>query len=265
MYRALVRWSPSTTASVRLPVSLSVGMSRRLLMTSSAQASRPIAAAAAQRQPGQRPHLHVGRAGDRGQAEEHEYRHLAQRPVAVRAAAPGVEPGRRDRGSAQQQQPPGSDRGQHQAGRAGDGEAAKRGRQHMLRLRQAGADQPDRADADLIGAADAVAVVVGVVDARSAARAPRAGPARPARARTCRSRRPRPSRRRPGTTAAGRVRGRAPATQVRRSATSGQSLPCRGTSQGSPLRRADRRSGPAAAVRAARAARRRRCRPPLPS
>ena len=47
VYSTLVRWSPRTTASVRLPVWLSVGMSRRLLMTSSAQASRPIAADAA--------------------------------------------------------------------------------------------------------------------------------------------------------------------------------------------------------------------------
>ncbi len=46
-YSSRVRLSPSTTARVRLPVTRSVGMSRRLLMTSSAQASSPIGAAAA--------------------------------------------------------------------------------------------------------------------------------------------------------------------------------------------------------------------------
>ena len=46
-YSSRVRWSPATTASVRLPVAVSVGMSRRLLMTSSAQASSPTGTAAA--------------------------------------------------------------------------------------------------------------------------------------------------------------------------------------------------------------------------
>ena len=165
MYRALVRWSPRTTASVRLPVSLSVGMSRRLLMTSSAQASRPIAAAGGEREPRERLHLHVRRARDRGEAEKHEDRQLAERPVAVWPAPAGVEPGRGHRRRAEQQQPPRGHRGQHESGDAGDGEAAERRRQHVPRLSQAGADEPDRADPDLVGAADAVAVVVGVVDA----------------------------------------------------------------------------------------------------
>ena len=134
-------------------------------MTSSAQASRPIAAEAANGQPGERLHLHVSGARDGGEAEEHEDRQLAERPVAVRPAAAGVEPGRGHRSGAEQQQPPGGHRGQHQAGRAGDGEAAERRRQHVPRLGQAGADEPDRADPDLVRAADAVAVVVGVVDA----------------------------------------------------------------------------------------------------
>ena len=84
-YSTLVRWSPSTTASVRLPVCASVGMSRRLLMTSSAQASRPDRRRRGHRQPGQRPSLDVGRAGHGDQAEEHEHRDLAERRGTRRA------------------------------------------------------------------------------------------------------------------------------------------------------------------------------------
>ena len=46
VYSARVRASPSMTASVRLPATVSDGMSRRLLITSSAQASRPTGNAA---------------------------------------------------------------------------------------------------------------------------------------------------------------------------------------------------------------------------
>ena len=46
-YSSRVRWSPASTASVRLPVAASVGISRRLLITSSAQASSPTGTAAA--------------------------------------------------------------------------------------------------------------------------------------------------------------------------------------------------------------------------
>ncbi len=45
-YRVRVRPSPSRTASVRFPVTESVGMSRRLLTTSRAVASRPTGTAA---------------------------------------------------------------------------------------------------------------------------------------------------------------------------------------------------------------------------
>ena len=88
-----VRSSPSRTARVRLPATVSVGMSRRLLATRIAQASAPMPTAAysAARLPGLG--LDVRRADDRDQPEEDEDDHLAETEVAVGPRAAGVEPG----------------------------------------------------------------------------------------------------------------------------------------------------------------------------
>ena len=117
-----------------------------------------------QRQPGHPVHLHVRGPGDGGDPEEDEDGQLAQAPVAVRAAAAGVGPGGGHRGGAQQQQPPGGGGGEREAGHAGGGEAGERGAEHLPRRGESRGHQPDRPDPALVGAADAVAVVVGVID-----------------------------------------------------------------------------------------------------
>ena len=88
--------SPSRTASVRLPATVSVGMSRRLLTTSSAQARQPAAQPIDDAQPGDLLDADVGRADRGDEPEEHEHEHLAEPQVAVRPRPAGVEPGRGD-------------------------------------------------------------------------------------------------------------------------------------------------------------------------
>ena len=208
-----MRASPSRTARVRLPASTSVGMSRRLLATRIAQARAPTPTAG---EPGARPgraaDLDVRRADHRDEAEEDEDHHLAQAEVAVGTRPAGVEPGRGHAQRAHDQQPPRRQGGQHQAGHRGHPEGGERGGAAPRPGGGAGADEPHRADPVVVGAADAVGVVVGVVDAHLQRQrdhrassafhrttAPSASAATPMPAST-------------GASAAGRVRGRAPAT-----------------------------------------------------
>ena len=79
--------SPSTTARVRLPATVSVGMSRRLLATRIAQASAPMPTAAYSAGPLPGLGLDVRRADHRDQPEEDEHHHLAEAEVAVRASS----------------------------------------------------------------------------------------------------------------------------------------------------------------------------------
>ena len=110
--------------------------------------------------------LQVGGAADRDEAEEHEDEEFAEPEIAVRPLAAGVVPRGQDARCADGQQPPVAGHDHHdQAGDGGQPEADERGALHRGRLGQAGADQSQRADPDRVGAADAVGVVVGVVDA----------------------------------------------------------------------------------------------------
>ena len=84
--------SPRRTASVRLPVAASLGMSRRLFTTSSAVASSPTGTEALDREGREPLDLHVGRAGGGHHAEEHEDEELTEPGVAVGPGPPGVEP-----------------------------------------------------------------------------------------------------------------------------------------------------------------------------
>ncbi len=87
-----------------MPTSRSVGMSRRLLITSSAHASEPTAASHHHRQRRDRLDGGVGRARRGDQPEEHEDEHLTEPEVAVRLRASGVEPAGGDRRDAHQEQ-----------------------------------------------------------------------------------------------------------------------------------------------------------------
>ena len=108
--------------------------------------------------------LCVLRAEHRDQTEEHEHRDLAQPQIPVRLRAAGVEPRARDAQPADHDQPRRADHGQRQARHGRDPEAHQRRGEHRTRCRQPGSDQPQRSGADVVGAADAVGVVVGVVD-----------------------------------------------------------------------------------------------------
>ena len=95
---------PSRTARVRLPARRSVSMSRTLLTTRIAAASRPTGTARAKRLPRELLGLHVVGAGHGHQAEEEEHEQLAQALVAVGPRAARVEHARRDRHHADDQQ-----------------------------------------------------------------------------------------------------------------------------------------------------------------
>ena len=161
-----MRSSPSATARVRLPATLSVGMSRRLLATRIAQARAPTPTPAYSAASSKRLGLDVRRAEHRDQAEEDEDHHLAEAHVAVGPRAAGVEPGGEDA-----QQPdrrpatrPWSPRAP--ARRAAAPPSARNAARLTARgRRDLAADQAQRADPVVVGAADAVGVVVGVVDA----------------------------------------------------------------------------------------------------
>ena len=106
-------------------------------------------------------------------------------------------------------QPPRGRHRQHQPGDRGDAERRERGPLHRDWLGQPAGDEPHRADAHVVGAAHAVAVVVGVVDADLQARlTTSAGPTRHHTGDGPPTAAPAPTA--TGTTAAGSVRGRAP-------------------------------------------------------
>ncbi len=109
--------------------------------------------------------LDEGGAGGRHQSEEHEDERLPQSDVAVGAGASGVEPPRGDARDAHGEEPPGGEGGQGEPGDPGDPERGEGGGAHGGRLGQARGDQAQRTDPDLVGAPDAVGVVVGVVRA----------------------------------------------------------------------------------------------------
>ena len=145
------------------PTSVSEPMSRRLLIISSAQDSRPGGtrpARASVSGPSARR-----RSGHRGQPEEREYRDLAQPAVPVRMVAARVEPGRARPRRADEDEPPRREDREHQAGDARAGKQANAAASTCRAGAQPRGDQPGRPDAPLVRAADAVAVVVGVVDA----------------------------------------------------------------------------------------------------
>ena len=147
----------------------SVGMSRRLLTTSSAQARRPTAhpitsdSAVTARS-------HEGRARRGDQAEEHEHEQLAEAEVAVGLRAAGVEPAAAIAAAPTSEQPPRRGRREGQAGDRGDAERQQRRPLHRCRPGEPGGHEAHRADPDVVGAAHAVAVVVGVVHADLRAR-----------------------------------------------------------------------------------------------
>ena len=168
-------------------------MSRRLLATRIAQASAPQPIPASTDDHGDLLGLHVRRPDRRDQTEEHEDRHLAEPAIAVRRAPAGVEPRRHDAGGADEQQPPRDQSARAPARRPPRRRTPRSAARLTARRRcDARADEPQRPDPVGVGAAHPVAVVVGVVDRRPAARARRAGRAGPTEART---RRPRPPRR----------------------------------------------------------------------
>ncbi len=108
--------------------------------------------------------LGVLRAEHRDQTEEDEHRDLAQPQIPVGLLATGVQPRARDAHPADDDQPRRADDGQRQAGRRRDPEAHQGRGEHRTRRRQSGSDQPQGTCSNVVGAADAVGVVVGVVD-----------------------------------------------------------------------------------------------------
>ena len=163
-YSHLVRRSPRRTASVRLPAARSVGMSRRLLTTRSAQAMNPARAPDDDAQPGDPLDTHVGRPDGGDKAEEHEHEQLAEAEIPVRPRAPCVPPRRGDAQHADHEQPP-RRRGRQDEPGDGRNREGQEGRSlHRRRRRQPGSDEAHRSDPHSIGPAHAVGVVVGVVD-----------------------------------------------------------------------------------------------------
>ena len=165
-YSHRVRASPSRTASVRLPAAVSDGMSRRLLTTSSAHARHPAAHPITHRQPGHPLDGDVRRADRRHEPEEHEHEQLAEPGVAVRPRArrcrttPRRSPPRRRRAATttSSRRAPGRRRRRRRT-------PANAARFTARRRLQPGRDEAHRPDPRVVGAADAVAVVVGVVHA----------------------------------------------------------------------------------------------------
>ena len=117
------------------------------------------------REGGQALRHDVGRAGGGDEPEEDEHEQLAEAVVAVGLRPAGVEPARGDGGRPDQQQDGADGDGEGQTGQGGDAEGEERGPLDRLGRRQPGRHQPHRPDAGGVGAADAVAVVVGVVRA----------------------------------------------------------------------------------------------------
>ena len=189
---------------------VSVGMSRRLLTTSRAHARQPGGAAHHHAERGDPLDRHVRRADRRHQPEEHEHEHLAEPEVAVRPRA------RRCSTTRRRSPPPRrraatttSSPAQRQPGHRGHAERGERGPLHRAPAAEARGDEPERADPRVVGAAHAVAVVVGVVhaDLQGEADDERDGDA-PPRDDAAPTAQPAPMA--TGTTAAGSVRGRAP-------------------------------------------------------
>ena len=134
---------------------------------SSAHASMPTRDGADPRGPGQLVGLRVGGAEHGDEPEEREDADLAEPAVPVRPAAAGVAPGREDRDGADGEQPPlaGERRRATRPSTAATPNAANAAALTDPGARGPGRGQPQRADAVHVGAADAVGVVVGVVDA----------------------------------------------------------------------------------------------------
>ena len=108
--------------------------------------------------------LHVRRTDRRDEAEEHEDEQLSEPGIAVRTPSAGVGPRGHDARGAHQQQPPvARAHDDRSAGDRGDREPREGDRQHRARCGLARGGEAGGADALVVGAADAVAVVVGVV------------------------------------------------------------------------------------------------------
>jgi hypothetical protein len=109
--------------------------------------------------------LDVGRAGGGHQPEEDEDQHLAEAEVAVGVLASGIGPTRQPAEEADRNEPVGDPDGQDESGHARHSEGRKGGKLHLSHRRQLAGDETDRADANLVGAAHAIGVVVDVVGA----------------------------------------------------------------------------------------------------
>ena len=110
--------------------------------------------------------LHVGAAERGDEAEEHEHHHLAESDVAVRLRPAGVGRGGDERGRPDEQQPGIHDERQSTAPTtAAIRERDDCGAAHRRGCRESARDEADGAAAVGVGAAHAVGVVVGVVDA----------------------------------------------------------------------------------------------------
>ena len=160
-----MRSAPSTTARVRLPATVSVGMSRRLLTTRIAQASAPTPTAAYERRaarrsrsgrtscrpprPGRRrrrPSPRPGRGSRRAWSRRCRTTRPAPTPAPTATSHHAVE------AASTSPATPATPKARNAARFTAPGRGG------------AGADQPHRADPVGVGAADAVGVVVGVVD-----------------------------------------------------------------------------------------------------
>ena len=161
-----MRPSPSRTASVRLPLSRSVGMSRRLLATRMAEAMAPTPTAPARPAPVSGVRLGVERAERGHEPEEDEDVELAEAAVAVGVVPAGVAPGGHDGQRPEGHHDPGlAERDQRQSHEGGEPEERERHQLDVVGVGEVLADEPHRSDPVGVGAADAVGVVVGVVDA----------------------------------------------------------------------------------------------------
>ena len=139
-------------------------MSRRLLASSSAVANSPTNTAANHTTGSPiRQGLDVVGANGGHQSEEDEHEELAQTRVAVGARATGVEPAGGQAGRPHHEDPPRRGPGQAEADHSGHAEAGQRGALDGPGRGQARRHQANGADPLVVGPADAVRVVVGIV------------------------------------------------------------------------------------------------------
>ena len=202
------RQRPLACSRVGWPVAQVVDHEQRTSQTSGAGAHHCA-------QPGQTLDQHVRRTDRRDQPEEDEDEELAEPGVAVRTRPARVAPGCQDARHADGEEPPRGRRGEDESSDGGDTEGDEGGTLDRTWWGQPGRNESHRSDPGVVGATDAVAVVIGVVHADLEGEAHDEGQRQPPPRATSPAPAADPAPSATGTIAAGSVRSRAPRTNAR--------------------------------------------------